>query len=414
MTAVGLGQSLAPLLPADSLLSNIQDYTVEGQAPSLAVRPGSEEQVLDVLREADAQGAAVVPWGGGSQMSRGMPLERYDLALDLTAIDGVIEYEPADLTVSVQAGMRLAGLQRTLGENNQWLPLDPIGAEQMTVGGMLATNASGPGRAVYGTPRDFLIGIAVAMPSGDLVRSGGRVVKNVAGYDLGKLHIGALGTLGVITRASFKVAPLPEVVLTLAAFADEYAPLQSLATFARRRGLSLNRLSLLRPAGSAGWRLLVRMAGGAAAVTASIGHLQVEAALNGLTLANAEESGWQEPESLLTAGDVTVKAAVPPSSTANVLDALRRLDAGILSYPTAGIAYSTWPASSIDAAKLRELRSLCTRERGSLVIECASTELKLASDVWGEARPDLQIMQRLKDQFDPKHILNPGRFVTGI
>jgi glycolate oxidase FAD binding subunit len=409
-----LEQSLAALLPADTLLANIDAYAVEGQLPSLAVRPDTEEQVLDVLREADSHGAAVVPWGGGSQMSLGMPLARYGLALDLTALSGVIEYEPADLTVSVQAGMRLADLQRALGENNQWLPLDPIGAEQMTVGGMLASNASGPGRAVYGTPRDFLIGIAVAMSAGDLVRSGGRVVKNVAGYDLGKLHIGVLGTLGVITRASFKVAPLPEVVLTLAAASTEFAPLQSLATFARRRGLSLNRLCLLRPGGSSGWRLLVRMAGGAAAVAASIGHLQMEAASSGIALDNADESSWQELESLLTAGDVTVKAAVPPSATGKVLDALLRLDAGILSYPTAGIAYGTWPAGGVDATKLRELRNLCTQERGSLVIERAPVDLKLAADVWGEARPDLQIMQRLKDQFDPKHTLNPGRFVAGI
>jgi glycolate oxidase FAD binding subunit len=343
-----------------------------------------------------------------------MPLSRYDVAIDLTALGSVTEYEPADLTVSVQAGMRLSDLQATLREDGQWLPLDPPASERMTVGGLLATNASGPGRAVYGTPRDFLIGIAVATPAGELVRAGGRVVKNVAGYDLGKLYIGALGTLGVITRASFKVAPLPEVSRTLTVSAEEPGALLALATQARRRGLSLNRLCLLGPRGEDGWRLLVRMAGGEEAMGASIRQIDALAGAGGMALQDADESDWGQLDALVREADVVAKAAAPPSSVAGVLDALRGARAAIASYPTAGIAYGCWPAGQADAAALVALRQICVQERGALVIERAPVELRLTANVWGDPRADLAIMQRLKEQFDPRHTLNPGRFIAGI
>jgi glycolate oxidase FAD binding subunit len=414
VTSIGLEQPLRAVLPGDALIADATVYAAEGLAPPLAVRPANEEQLLDVLRCAEKAGAVVVPWGSGSQMALGMPLSRYDLAVDLTALDQVIEYEPADLTVSVQAGMRLRDLQRILAENNQWLPLDPPNSDRMTVGGMLATNASGPGRAAYGTPRDFLIGIAVATPAGEIVRSGGRVVKNVAGYDLGKLHIGALGTLGVITRASFKVAPMPAVSRTLATSSNTAGPLAELATDARRRGLALNRLCLLKSRAEQGWRLLLRLAGGEAAVEASIRQLNASVTERGLPLADADDSAWQELSTLTQEAELLVKAAVPPSAVSPVLESVTKLYAAVASYPTAGIVYGAWESAPPEAEALIDLRQLSARERGAMVVEKAPRELKLAVDVWGQSRPDIEIMRRLKDQFDPKHILNPGRFVAGI
>ncbi len=184
-------------------------YAVDGMTPSVVVKPTSQAEVAAAMGAANAAGAAVVPFGGGTQQGLGMPPERYDVALDLRQIESVVEYEAADLTITVEAGMRLSALQRLLAEKGQWLPLDPPVSDEATIGGVLATNASGPARFSRGTGRDLVIGMTVATAQGEIVKSGGRVVKNVAGYDLAKLHIGALGTTGVILQVSLKVSPLP-------------------------------------------------------------------------------------------------------------------------------------------------------------------------------------------------------------
>jgi len=407
--------SLSESLPPSALLADSDASRIDGIAPALAVKPQSEDELLEVLRACNARAAAVVPWGGGTHMHLGMPLARYDVAIDLTVLDTVLEYEPADLTVSVQAGMRFADLQRLLGQNGQWLPLDPPADEEATIGGILAINASGPGRAVYGTARDLLIGIAVATPEGETVRAGGRVVKNVAGYDLGKLHIGALGTLGVITRASFKVSPLPEVMRTVETASADPKALLSIAGEARRRGLALNRLVLSRQSAADEWRLLLRLAGGAAAVESSQHRLDELAAANGASFAPADESVWSQLSAFTKQADVVAKAAVMPSVTSAILDRLKSLDAAIVAYPTAGIVYGTWQASAVAADSLKDLRSLCAQTgRGALVLEKAPTELRVAIDVWAETRGDFSLMRSLKDKFDPAGILNPGRFVGGI
>src|ERR687883_1494657 len=144
-----------------------------------------------------------------------MPPRRLDQIIETTGLNRVVEYEPADLTVTVEAGMRFAELQQRLAEEGQFLALDPPAAEGATIGGVIATNASGPLRFAYGTARDLVIGTRVANPDGTLTRAGGRVVKNVAGYDLTKLYIGSLGTLGVIVELSFKLAPIPPVLSTV-------------------------------------------------------------------------------------------------------------------------------------------------------------------------------------------------------
>jgi glycolate oxidase FAD binding subunit len=414
VTAADLSQALQRVLPPSALLEAAESYGIDGRAPALAVRPQSEEQLLEVLRACNARAAAVVPWGGGTHMSLGTPPERYDLAVDLTALGGALEYEPADLTVSVRAGMRLAELQRLLGEHGQWLTLDPPADADATIGGVLAVNASGPGRVVYGTARDLLIGIAVASPEGELIRSGGRVVKNVAGYDLGKLHIGALGTLGIITRASFKVAPLPEVMRSVAFASADPKALLAIAGDARRRGLALNRLTVTGAVGG-DWRLLVRLAGGAAAVDGSQRQLEGLAAGTGLSLAPAEEADWQSLPAYGAANEVRTRAGVLPSSAGGVMERLAGLDAGMVAYPTVGIVYGAWPAGGVGAQQLLELRRYCVEAgRGALVLEKAPAELRAAVDVWGEPRPDFALMRRLKQQFDPQGILNPGRFVGGV
>jgi len=182
---------------------------VDGLEPRSVERPRSEEELARLLAEAARDGQAVIPVGGGRLLGMGDPPERFDLALETAGLAEITEQSTADMTVSVQAGVTLERLNAELGKGGQFLPLDPFAAPGHTIGGLLATGCSGPLRMRYGTARDFLIGLRVALPDGKLASSGGRVVKNVSGYDLNKLHLGALGSCGVVVAASFKVFPRP-------------------------------------------------------------------------------------------------------------------------------------------------------------------------------------------------------------
>src|SRR5919202_2765316 len=198
--------------PAVSVTTPIQ---IDGFSPAETVSPATAEEVAAALKAADDAGQAVAPVGGGTQLDLGMPPRRLDRIIETTGLDRVVEYEPADLTVTVEAGLRFADLQKTLSEQGQMLAFDPPAAPEATIGGLVATNASGPLRFAHGSARDLVIGTRVANPDGALTRAGGRVVKNVAGYDLNKLYVGGLGTLGVIVELSFKLAPIPPASATV-------------------------------------------------------------------------------------------------------------------------------------------------------------------------------------------------------
>ncbi|HEU0168162.1 MAG TPA: FAD-binding oxidoreductase, partial [Chloroflexota bacterium] len=248
--------------------SELSWYSVDGLAPSVAAYPSSTAEAAAVVREAADNGWAVLPRGGGTQLDLGAPPRAFDVALCLANLNRVVEYEPADLVVTVEAGIRLGELQRILGEHGQFLALDPPLAEKATIGGILAANASGPQRVRYGTARDLLLGIKVVTADGRVTKSGGRVVKNVTGYDMGKLYTGSLGTLGLIAEASFKLAPLPQREATvLASFAD----VPSAYTAARtlyKSALPLRACELLSPAAHSGdgCTLAVWLGGGEASV----------------------------------------------------------------------------------------------------------------------------------------------------
>src|SRR6266851_90204 len=197
---------------------------IDGIASTSRVTPASREELAEALRLADEHGQAVAPVGGGTQLDLGMPPSRLDVVIETTGLNKVVEYEPADLTVTVEAGIRFDELQKLLGEQGQFLALDPPAASGATIGGLIATNASGPLRFAYGTARDLVIGTRVANPDGNVTHAGGRVVKNVAGYDLNKLYVGSLGTLGIIVELSFTLAPIPPATNTVVGqFADANA-----------------------------------------------------------------------------------------------------------------------------------------------------------------------------------------------
>ena len=185
-------------------------FIIDGKAPETVVYPTSIAEVSQLLKEANEHGRAISPVGQGAFLHLGGVPKRYEQALCTTALNTLVDYQPADMTVKVGAGMSLAQLQAVLGENRQWLPLDPPCPERATVGGLIAANLNGPARFSQGTVRDFLIGLRVVRSDGTLIKGGGQVVKNVAGYDLPKLYCGSFGTLGVIVEATFMIRPRPE------------------------------------------------------------------------------------------------------------------------------------------------------------------------------------------------------------
>jgi glycolate oxidase FAD binding subunit len=417
---VDLAESLRAVLPAEALSVNPGDeYAVDGLTPLVVAMPRTQQEVSAVLAASSAARAAVVPRGAGTQMSLGMPPERYDVALDLSKLERLFEHESADLTVTVDAAHGWQTMQAKLAEHGQWVPLDPVlkdgghphapakGAlpePAGTAGGILATNASGPARIRYGTARDLVIGMTVALASGEIVKSGGRVVKNVAGYDMAKLHIGALGTLGVILQASFKVSPLAESRPLLAA-QGHLAAVSKLAAGVLAARLPLLGLELISGSGS-DWLLAARFGGGSVAVERAVSEFEelARAAKAELIEAAPNSKG---------ASAVQVRAGVLPTKTVGLAEALANAGASTTAYPGVGAVHGSWaeaPATEV----IQTLRRRAIEAGGALVLERAPVELKRAVGVWGEPRGDFALMQRLKQQFDPSRTLNPGRFVGGI
>ena len=209
--------TLAESLGTESVIpqEELPHYSVDGVAPSVALFPRDIDGVSRALSFASSEGMHVVPWGGGTQMTLGNSPHEVDVVLGISRLNRVLFHEPADLVVSVEAGITLRALQEELATKGQFLPLEAPIPSRATIGGILAANASGPSRLAYGTPRDWLIGVRVVHSDGAVTKSGGRVVKNVTGYDLNKLYVGSLGTLGVIVEAIFKIAPLTPETRTL-------------------------------------------------------------------------------------------------------------------------------------------------------------------------------------------------------
>jgi glycolate oxidase FAD binding subunit len=408
-------------------------YALAGLAPATVERPVTPEAVADALRRAGDGGQAVVPWGAGTKQRFGNPPRAYDVAVDLTALDQVLEYEPADLVVTAQAGMPLAALQRRLAQEGQFLALDPPFGAQATLGGTLATNASGPSRLLYGTARDLVIGLRVATPEGELVRSGGKVVKNVVGYDLNKLHVGGLGTAGVIVEVTFKVHPLPAAGATVSAAFSSLEAAHAVAGRVVRSALFPRAADLVRGLdGDAGWRLLVWCAGSPAAVERQARDVREWCAPAGATeVARLDgeahdalwlrliEFGRTAPGAATQAGAL-LKLTCLPAQAAALLAAVDRAAGAPAALVRSGNGVAYVALAQADAALVRRVASGAHELGGSAVLEDGPDDLKRALDAWDPAglaaaqRDDYALMRAIKAQFDPRSTLNPGRFVAGI
>jgi glycolate oxidase FAD binding subunit len=399
---------------------------IDGVAPHSRVSPALPEELAETLHVADEKGEKVVPVGGGTQLELGMPPQRIDVILETTGLNNVIEYEPADLTITVEAGIRFADFQKLLGEQGQFLALDPPAQDGATIGGLIATNASGPLRFSSGSARDLVLGIRVANPDGTLTRAGGRVVKNVAGYDLNKLYIGSLGTLGIIVELSFKLAPIPPATATIVGqFADLDAARGALG-IAVRSPLSPLAIELIGPGAAASVGLpgahsiVFRVGGYPQAVQRQVRDLSALFVQHAGRHIDAPDTIWEDLAQLrITAQrrDVVLKAAAPIAASTALVDILeKRLPSPIVwSHAGNGVAFAACDAVP-DVNTLREIRTAVTSlgENASLVIQRCPTELKGSIDVWGDVGSSLALMRALKHKLDPNSTLNPGRYVGGI
>jgi glycolate oxidase FAD binding subunit len=398
-------------------------FSVDGLLPSNVMSPDDAEDAARGLRLCDLTPAAVVVWGGGTQMRLGAPPRKYEVAFSTERMTRLLEYEPADLTCRVEAGMRLSDLQATLRAQRQRLPLDPPHPERATVGGMVAANSNGLGRARYGTVRDWVIGIAVAYPSGKVARAGGKVVKNVAGYDLMKLHIGALGTLGVVAEVNIKVQTQPEAEATVLTHFDAPAPALEAGIKLGREYLApaaaivLDRLALKDCGVTAegAWTLALKFDGYAREVEAAAAQAVgiVREAGGRVEERDLPTAFWDAARDWSAPEDETVllRAIVPLTSSPLLLAAVPA-DARVIAQPASGVVDVRLPAPSAGAA-LSRLRSAAGAE-GQVVVAAAPAAIKQALDVWGPPPPGFPIMRALKQALDPNGILNPGRFVGGI
>jgi glycolate oxidase FAD binding subunit len=404
---------LRPAGPADA---------VDGVAAAQVAEPASVAEASELLQAAARAGRRMAFAGGGSKLALGNPPERLDLLVSTRRLGRVLEHAAGDLVVKAEAGTRLADLQAGLEPAGQWLALDPP-EPGATVGGVVAANASGPRRLRYGTVRDLIIGITVVLADGTVAHAGGKVVKNVAGYDLAKLFCGSLGTLGLVAEATFRLHPRPAAAAVVALGVDR--PEQAGEAVRRLMGSTLepSAIELTRAGPAEPGRLTVvfegirpgveAQAATAARLLGEVGEAEVlgpggsEAAL-----AQLGALPWEKLE-------VGLKVAVPPAALPGVL--AERFWGGpfrLAAHAGTGVLRVGTGWRDGDAERLAgfvgEARERLAAHGGSLVVAAAPPELKRAVDAWGPPGDAAGLMRRVKRQFDPDRLLAPGRFVGGI
>lgn len=401
-------EHLRPATPADA---------IDGVQPQMVAEPGTAEDLAKALRWVHDTGLKVSPRGSGTKLGWGNPPAACDVVLSTARLNKVIEHAWADMTVIVEAGCRVADLQKTLAEHGQRLALDPLWPERATIGGILSTNDSGTLRARYGSLRDLIIGIAVVLPDGTIAKSGGKVVKNVAGYDLQKLFTGALGTLGVIVQAIFRLHPLPRESRSLT-FSGPPEALNEFMTNIRGSKLTFTGLQLRADSGRA--NLDIRFDGTAVGIQAQID--QVQQLAGRLAAADAAADVWTSHQGIWdnSASAVIAKFSVLPTQFANLCSIVERSSAAqSLTWRIVGQGIGAgYLRLDGNEAKLRTalllLREEISKTGGTLVALGCPLSVKRGVDVWGPIPDAHPIMIRIKQRFDPQGTLNPGRFLGGI
>lgn len=411
--------------------ASVDGATIDGFVPSRVADATTVDEVRDAVRTTAAAGEALIASGRGRHLDVGEPPARCDLLLRLAGLSRIREHHAADMTITVEAGCTLAAIDAALATEGQWLALDAPAPDDTTVGGLLAANLSGPLRASHGTARDLLLGLRWISAQGDPVAAGGKVVKNVAGYDLHKAHVGALGTLGVLVEATFKVRPRPPHERALIVACDDARSAVAAALEARDtvepawlEAASGGLMDVDGPAAIAvGWlgieqelddaerRVRARLA--AIAGASAVRTVQdVEAAALRRRLADCA----------VTPVAAVLRLATLPDGLGEAIASVNAAASGGATRWTAhaanGVARVLVDEPSAIARLVADTRPRLERAGGSLVVERAARGVKQSlaahGGVFGDPGPGRELMRRLKDAFDPARVLAPGRYVAGI
>jgi len=449
----GIDSRLERLLGAGGVLAEsalLERYAIDGVSPKLVVKPENAEQICAVLRMCNEEQWTVVPFGAGTQQHAGRPPEQVDVVLSTEKLNCIQAYDSGDLTISLQSGAPVVEVVDACAEHRQLLPID-VASERRTIGGALSTSQSGPLRAGFGSLRDFCIGISFVTGDGVSGRGGGRVVKNVAGYDLMKLLIGSYGSLGVITSANFKLFPAPQQTTTLMCDSDSLVEALALRDSLIKSPLSPIACEMINPAAieylhhseprnpdnwapersntsdKISWKLAIRFAGS----DRVLARIRIELASSS-EVCGAEEAGfWKQIaafEERLAARHRNVMifhVEVPISQSHAALEAADdaatnfNFVAAIVGRPTIGSFVIGFlplaidpPAATQYAGAASDFRSRLSKAASAIVVHCPR-EAKQHFDVWGSTPTDLDLMRRVKHALDPGGILNRGRFLVG-
>lgn len=376
-------------------------YAIDDRIPRRHVAAQSEIDVVDAIRAANADGESIVLWGGGTRIGIGDPPERYDVALDLRGVRGIVDHQPADLTVTVRAGTPMAELQAALAAHGQWWPVEVAHPERATVGGTIASAADGPARYRYFHPRDWTIGVRAVLGDGTLTKAGGRVVKNVTGYDLTRLYSGSFGTLCAIVEVTLKLVPLPRHRMTLRGDMPSLAHAYRMVRELVRERPPLDAVALVtgpqtEALGGPTWTtLFVRLGGTRAAVDRLRAALERRGAM-----VEVEHDVWQRISDLPADAPMSLRGTWPAGQP------IEPYGANSVWYPGIEIAHLL---DEQDAETVRRLRGAAEAAAGAVIVERAPTELRRALGTWGTPRIPLELSRRLRSLFDPRAVLAPGR-----
>ena len=429
MTKHRLTQRLESTLGSDAVLSHAEELTrhrVDGKQPTAVCLPADVDQVAAALRLCTEADAGVAPWGGGTAIRVGNLPRCLDAVIRLQRLDDVVEHDHANLTATVGSGMTLHAVQGLLAREKQFLPWDIPFPASSTIGGIVAANLNGFRRHSYGGVRDRVIGMKVVLTTGEQIKAGGKVVKNVAGYDVCKLFVGSLGTLGIITEVTFRVAPIPHDSATFMAC----GPLPLVSQLLPELGRSVCQpaaVVLVNSAAHKGlveeWALAIRTDGlkeSNARQLQEFGAMVEPKGLRTVLLRDrSHDAFWNDVRDFpLQADHLVYRVNVPGAAAGQVVKAVHEWKAddclpAIASDTLAGVVWVALPVEQAKAATSK-LTALAQEYSGHAVLFAGPPKAKETIDVWGPAPPSLPIMKQIKRQFDPQGILNPGRFLAGI
>ena len=398
------------------------NISMEPFAPAVLVSPVSIEQACEVMQLAAAENWTVLPSGAATWLDAGNKLEPVNLVVSTQKLTRIIEHEPADLITIAEAGVTLRALNTELRRNGQWLPIDPPDDGRATIGGIVSTGLGGAQQLGYGAPRRHVIGMKVVRADGSLIKIGGRVVKNVAGYDLSKLLTGSYGTLGLIVEVNFKLRPVPFETVTLVAAGERQNLLNSAqAVIASKLFPVAAELVSRRVASELGFTeigdaLLIKFDGSSNGVgyQAKTASAIIGASKSRVDVVENDDSIWRNLAEipLKNSDDATLRFSVKPADLSLLMPSIEthKLESQISVGTGSGRLFCR-PGQTVDIAALR---TAANRLGGSLIIENAPDEVKQRSDAWGELGNTTTLMERIKQQLDPNHLLSPGRFNANI